>query len=231
MAHCLTALELAQSRAAATVTREENAALQATVAQHVEAALTLRGDVDALRAEVERLTVLLSAARSERDALLQLPAELAEIRRCLQERTRQVEEMRSEAPPSDTMLEALALELRNFKKYPFQTCTDVKVLGPLSYAECAALLATHPARSPVHEADGWLCIGRTTRRQLNGVDRTKRDCFLKSIRLDPTNSYAWNGLGSTMSAKEVVTVGGVDRTQRDCVGEAIRLDPTNFKAN
>jgi hypothetical protein len=58
MAHCLTALEFAQSRDAATVTREEHAALQATVAQHVEAAVALRGDVDVLRAEMERLTAL-----------------------------------------------------------------------------------------------------------------------------------------------------------------------------
>jgi hypothetical protein len=59
--------------------------------------------------------------------------------------------------------------------------------------------------------------------QVGGVERTKRDCYLEALRLDPTNSNAWSNLGNTVGAKDVVQVGGVDRTKRDCYLEASNI--------
>ena len=61
----------------------------------------------------------------------------------------------------------------------------------------------------------------------HGVAAKRLNSYLKAIRLDPTNSNAWNHLGAVMNVGERVAVSGADRTKRDCFLEGLRLDPTN----
>ena len=91
------------------------------------------------------------------------------------------------------------------------------VLGPLTYADAAALLLAHPARTPSVEAAGWVCTGRMAQGTGGGEGSvTARDCYVKAVTLDGANATAWRGLSAVLTEGEAVTVKGESIDRLEC---------------
>ena len=136
----------------------------------------------------------------------------------------------AKAAAYDTIVGAISDELQKMKKYPFGKCTDMKVLGSLTYSDAARMLLGSTSGDKAAQSVGWWAVGRSTNRLVDGNLYTARDCFLEALGIDPKNGYAWNSLGHTITAGEAIMVHGTSRTKRDCYLEALRVDPNNSDA-
>jgi len=64
-----------------------------------------------------------------------------------------------------------------------------------------------------------------TARRASGVDYNKRQCYVRSIELDPQCSRAWNNLGAEGGGRVSLPEGKLEFTQKQCYVRALELDP------
>ncbi|CAJ1331755.1 unnamed protein product, partial [Effrenium voratum] len=72
----------------------------------------------------------------------------------------------------------------------------------------------------------WSCWGVSGGGTVEGRDYSEKECYLRSLELNPKNAAAWTNLGSAGGG----TVDGRDYSQKECYLRSLELNPKNAAA-